>query len=375
MNILKVLGIVAGIHVVAFFLMFVNPGCRSTSQHPAPAADDTAPPAAVTPATAPAPADSGAGGAPGVSVSLGSPAPARYPPTRPGTPASAALENTPLNDVTPATTYSVVRGDTLTRIARKNKTTVAELMKANHLTSNSVLDVGEKLIIPGKAPAAASGGSGSAEPLAAGAVYKVKAGDTLASIAQRAGSTTAELKQLNDLKSDYVLVGQELKLPSGSAPAPEEAKVSRPAPAAGTHARPVKTTEGASASRAASVKTPDGAVTHEVKPGETVGAIAKKYHVRTQDLLVANNIADPRKIQSGQILVIPGGAATGTASPTVAPSIAAPAGPAPASGASASDTSAAPAQPANNQDLDTGLKPQGAVPVIKVDDAGETKTP
>ena len=328
MNILKVLGIVAGIHVVAFFLMFVNPGCRSTSQHPAPAADDTAPPAAVTPATAPAPADSGAGGAPGVSVSLGSPAPARYPPTRPGTPASAALENTPLNDVTPATTYSVVRGDTLTRIARKNKTTVAELMKANHLTSNSVLDVGQKLIIPGKAPAAAPGGSGSAEPLAA-----------------------------------------------GSAPAPEEAKVSRPAPAAGTHARPVKTTEGASASRAASVKTPDGAVTHEVKPGETVGAIAKKYHVRTQDLLVANNIADPRKIQSGQILVIPGGAATGTASPTVAPSIAAPAGPAPASGASASDTSAAPAQPANNQDLDTGLKPQGAVPVIKVDDAGETKTP
>ena len=137
----------------------------------------------------------------------------------------------------------------------------------------------------------------------------------------------------------------------------------------------MKTTEGASASRAASVKTPEGAVTHEVKPGETVGAIAKKYHVRTQDLLVANNIADPRKIQSGQILVIPGGAATGTASPTVAPSIAAPAGPAPASGASASDTSAAPAQPANNQDLDTGLKPQGAVPVIKVDDAGETKTP
>jgi len=44
-------------------------------------------------------------------------------------------------------------------------------------------------------------------------------------------------------------------------------------------------------------------------------------------------------------------------------------------GASASDTSAAPAQPANNQDLDAGLKPQGAVPVIKVDDAGETKTP
>lgn len=160
-----------------------------------------------------------------------------------------------------------------------------------------------------------------------------------------------------------MLVGQELKLPSGPAPAPAETKASRPAPSASP--------------RAASVKTPEGAVTHEVKPGETVGAIAKKYHVRTQDLLVANNIADPRKIQAGQILVIPGGAA-GSASPAVAPSMAAPAGPAPAastSGASTSDTSTPLAQPANNQDLDSGLKPQGAVPVIKVDDTGETKTP
>jgi LysM repeat protein len=287
------------------------------------------------------------------------------------------LENTPPNDVTPATTYVVVRGDNLTRIAKKNKTTVADLMKANHLTSSSVLDVGRKLIIPGKAPAASSGTSNSAEPAAAGAVYTVKAGDTLAAIAQRAGSTTAELKQLNKLNSDYVLVGQELKLPPGPAPVPAEAKAVSPAPAASPHATPVKTQEGAASPRAASVKTPEGAVTHEVKPGETVGGIAKKYHVRTQDLLVANNIADPRKVQSGQVLVIPGAAAQ-TANPVVAPSMAAPAGPATAastSGGSTSDTSTQPALPANNQDLDSGLKAQGAVPVIKVDDAGETKTP
>jgi hypothetical protein len=75
--------------------------------------------------------------------------------------------------------------------------------------------------------------------------------------------------------------------------------------------------------------------------------------------------------------VIPGAAAQ-TANPVVAPSMAAPAGPATAastSGGSTSDTSTQPALPANNQDLDSGLKAQGAVPVIKVDDAGETKTP
>ena len=46
MNILKILGIVVAIHVVAFFLMFVNPGCRSTSQGSAPARASTPPPPA-----------------------------------------------------------------------------------------------------------------------------------------------------------------------------------------------------------------------------------------------------------------------------------------------------------------------------------------
>ena len=162
MNILKILGIVAGIHVVAFFLMFVSPGCRSTSPHTPPTAADTAPPAAVSPAAAPA--DAAAESAPGVSVNLAAPAAVRYPPTRPGTPASSALENTPLEDVTPATTYTVARGDVLTRIAHKFKTSVAELQRANHLTSTSVLTIGQKLIIPGKAPAGApsSSGAGSA---------------------------------------------------------------------------------------------------------------------------------------------------------------------------------------------------------------------
>jgi LysM repeat protein len=129
------------------------------------------------------------------------------------------------------------------------------------------------------------------------------------------------------------------------------------------------------------VKTPEGAVTHEVKAGETIGAIARKYHVKTQDLLVANNIADPGKIRAGQVLVIPGGAASGAASASVAPSSASkpspavkpssakPAGPAPAT--AGADTSAVTPPP----DLDSGVKQQGDVPVIKVDDSSDTKTP
>jgi LysM repeat protein len=124
------------------------------------------------------------------------------------------------------------------------------------------------------------------------------------------------------------------------------------------------------------VKTPEGAVTHEVKAGETIGAIARKYHVKAQDLLVANNIADPGKIRAGQVLVIPGGAASASVAPSsaakprpaVKPSPATPAGPAPAT--AGADTSATPPP-----DLDSGVKQQGDVPVIKVDDSSDTKTP
>ena len=47
------------------------------------------------------------------------------------------------------------------------------------------------------------------------------------------------------------------------------------------------------------------ATKHTVKPGETLGGIARKYGVRQGEIAVANNITDPRKIQPGQELIIP----------------------------------------------------------------------
>jgi LysM repeat protein len=357
MNILKILGIVVAIHVVAFFLMFVNPGCRSTSQDSAPIASDTTPAGTAAAPSASNPAAAPADSASAVSVSIPSSAVVRYSPTRPGTPAAAALESAPPADVTPATTYAVASGDSLWKIAKKHGTTVAELERANKLTSNSRLSVGQKLIIPGKSPAGAAAAPGAADTGMA-ATYTVKPGDTLAGIARHAGTTTAEMKRVNDLKSDYVRVGQELKLPSGSSPAMGEAIAPPPAATSGASAAPVKK--------------PDGSVIHVVKSGETLGAIARKYQVKVSDLAVANNIADPKKIRPGQELVIPGFTAVGGAAPA----------PAPAAGPSATTTPAvsAPAMPATpppppDQDLDAGLKPQSNVPVIKVDETGAAKTP
>ena len=350
MNILKILGIVVAVHIVAFFLMFVNPGCRSTDQGSAPVAGDTMPAAATPVGTAVMPAAT-----PMVAVDTSAPPAVRYSPTRPGSAAASALESAPPPPVTPATTYTVVAGDSLWTIAKKHGTTVTDLAKANKLTNNSRLSIGQKLIIPGKAPAA-EGGAGEPAPTA---TYKVRPGDTLSGIAHRMGTTAAEIKRANNLSSDYVQVGQELRLPGETA-----AATAAPAAASAPAASP-----------AAPVKRAEGSVVHVVKPGETLGAIARKYQVKTQDLLVANNISDPRKIRAGQELVIPGyTAVSGAGGSSGAAPVGTPAGNAPAASPAPAATSSAAGVPAPDQDLDAGLKPQENVPVIKIEDAG-TGTP
>jgi LysM repeat protein len=42
-----------------------------------------------------------------------------------------------------------------------------------------------------------------------------------------------------------------------------------------------------------------------VKAGDSPASIAQQYKVKTEDLMVANNIKDPQKLQVGQALRIP----------------------------------------------------------------------
>ena len=46
-------------------------------------------------------------------------------------------------------------------------------------------------------------------------------------------------------------------------------------------------------------------VEHQVKAGETLGAIAKAYGVSIADVAKANNLANPDDIKIGQRLIIP----------------------------------------------------------------------
>ena len=100
-------------------------------------------------------------------------------------------------------TYVVSKGDTLYGISKKLDTTVDELKKINNLTSNS-LSIGEILKVPTKEI-----DLGDTE------IYQVVKGDTLYSIANKYGISLNELKAINNLENDNLAIGQLLNVPSG----------------------------------------------------------------------------------------------------------------------------------------------------------------
>lgn len=298
MNILKVLGVVVGIHLVAY-LVIAQPGCRSTATKPAPVATASSPMASEpTPVT---PVQPEGVNEPILSLNLPvgqPPAGDRYAPTRPG-----AAQPAP----TPAQTYTVKKGDSFYLIAHKNGTTVAELTAANNLTKNSVLRPGQKLVIPGKggassAPSAA--GAAPAESGLGGVTYTVKSGDTLSKIASRYHTTSAALRSANGISGDHLRIGQELQIPVGGSNRPAPMASLPPAPAA----MPVQSALSSVSAAPAGV--------HTVSSGDTAESIARKYQISVGELVRANNITDPRKIRIGQVLTIPGRGAAKAARPS-----------------------------------------------------------
>lgn len=275
MKILKVVGIVAGIHALALLVIFANPGCSSSkgqSTPPdAPAKSDASAPVAV-PANNPAPAPVAAADASVPSAIL-------YSPTRPGTPAATALEVQPVAGVTPATTYTVVGGDNLSTIAKKHHLKASELAAANSLRAGATLHVGQKLVIPSKAdsgasassaaaagpaasaapPPAAPAAAGPAKPAGESIKHIVKSGETLGAIARKYGVRVGDIATANAISDPQKIhPGQELIIPGGSIRAPKSAapKAAKPGPASAATAAPPETPPPAPAPAAAGAATP-----------------------------------------------------------------------------------------------------------------------
>ena len=160
-------------------------------------------------------------------------------------------------DVPNENIYIVKSGDTLYSIANKYGMSVQELKDLNKLTSNT-LSIGQQLVV-------SEGNAGTLD------TYTVKAGDTLYSIANKYGLTVNELKQLNNLTSDILSIGQVLNISNSNTSLPSN--------------------------------------TYIVKSGDSLYSIAKKYGI-TVDALKNANGKTSNLLSIGEILVIPPTTAT-----------------------------------------------------------------
>lgn len=118
---------------------------------------------------------------------------------------------------TPATHYAVRAGDTVSTIAKRHATTVAAIVKANHLDHRAFIRVGQVLAIPGKAvtsPAGTKAPAARPTTTTTTTTYTVVAGDTLTRIAAQHRTTVAELARLNHVRATAMIrIGQKLKVP------------------------------------------------------------------------------------------------------------------------------------------------------------------
>ncbi len=152
--------------------------------------------------------------------------------------------------------------------------------------------------------------------------YTVRAGDTMTRISSSLGVAIPDLEKVNSLASNSVLqVGQVLKVPEkavAQAAASVAAGAGKVAESAaklpGTVAAAVSPSQSAESNAAtASVPAQTGPTTeYTVVKGDNPWKIAKKFKISQDELMKANGITDPKKIQIGQQLKIPAPAAKGS---------------------------------------------------------------
>jgi len=210
--------------------------------------------------------------------------------------ALAFLNNPGNSQPAGAQVYTAQAGDTWWNIARKSGMPVAELRQLNAALPEA-LPPGQTVRIA----LSASGADNSAlaegpdacapKPLAASTGrpqrHHVSKGDSVASVARKYGVSTQDLLAANKMKhAGRLTLGSWLNIPGSQPAAPAQ-----PALAAKPNAAPVQAENNKS---------------HTVVRGESVGSIAAKYDVTTQELMAANNLRSAKGLLAGQRLTIPG---------------------------------------------------------------------
>jgi LysM repeat protein len=201
--------------------------------------------------------------------------------------------------------HRIRKGETIASIANKYNVSDSVIISHNKLSSNKKLVQGRKLRIPITKENQGYGISKSRQKgekikIASSGRYKVKKGETLLMIARRYEISTAQIKEINNLKSDQIRVGQTLKLPQKKASARSEEDDNNDK----NLKKSVKKSKIKKPVLSGADVTEMGTNKYVVTKKDTLHSIAKKNNMNIAKLLELNKISLDEKLVPGQILVV-----------------------------------------------------------------------
>jgi membrane-bound lytic murein transglycosylase D len=156
--------------------------------------------------------------------------------------------------------YRVRRGDSLSVVAKRFRMKVADLKRMNNLRGN-LIRVGDRLRVRG-------GDEDYADDQIT--FYRVRYGDSLGSIANRFGTSTNALMQMNNLSSTIIHPGDRLRVRGKVPSRPSQGQDSK---------------------------------WYRVRRGDSLWSIAKRFSVTVTDLKMLNNLSSSI-IQAGHVLMV-----------------------------------------------------------------------
>ncbi|MBL8416332.1 MAG: LysM peptidoglycan-binding domain-containing protein [Propionivibrio sp.] len=200
--------------------------------------------------------------------------------------------------------YTVRPGDKLEKIAPRFGMTVANLREANGITGRIKVSPGHTLLVAGheggeplnmaalpeqpRLPQADPAPSSTASA-ATVRTHTVRKGETLPVIARRYGTSVADLKRINHLRSDRIAAGTRLEVATANKTA------------AKSEASPAKAAD--SPKKLASAQKSPKVIHYTIRRGDTLASIARHFKVGKDDLLRWNRIS-PNALTPGKSLTI-----------------------------------------------------------------------
>ena len=173
--------------------------------------------------------------------------------------------------------YKIKKGDTVSEIAENYGVSPSQVRRWNVLTNNKIV-VGKTLKIYSQKNY--DNGNNLANNVSSNGVYTIKSGDTISQIAENNNVSTKDLKSWNNLSDNTIVAGKTLKIKNSNENIPIKNEL----------------VDSNSISK-------KDKIIYAVKSGDTIGHIAERFFVSSNEIRTWNNVKG-NKIIVGQELII-----------------------------------------------------------------------